>query len=199
MKVCNKCGEPKDISEFYKHKSYKDGLLSWCKQCVSNYRKEIYQNNKEKFKKLSREYCQNNKEKVKQSQKKYYWDNKDLRNQHHKKWYEKNKERISRRDKYKYYKRIDEKHNYSGPLDFTLQEFEERIKNSRCIYCNTDRDLGLDRIDNTKGHSISNTLPACNRCNMTRSNRFTVDEMKLIGIVLQEIDKNKQSQELIQN
>lgn len=38
MKRCSKCGKLKDESEFYHHKSSKDGLTHQCKQCMSEYR-----------------------------------------------------------------------------------------------------------------------------------------------------------------
>lgn len=38
MKRCSKCRELKDESEFYHHKSTKDGLTPQCKQCMSEYR-----------------------------------------------------------------------------------------------------------------------------------------------------------------
>lgn len=34
MKICKKCGEEKNISEFYVHKKMGDGYLSFCKDCV---------------------------------------------------------------------------------------------------------------------------------------------------------------------
>ena len=42
MKICKNCNIECDISGFYKtkNKSYPDSLLSWCKKCISKYRKE---------------------------------------------------------------------------------------------------------------------------------------------------------------
>lgn len=37
IKVCTKCDQGKPVSEFYKHKSSPDGLMSWCKQCHREY------------------------------------------------------------------------------------------------------------------------------------------------------------------
>ena len=38
-----------------------------------------------------------------------------------------------------------------------------------CTYCGDTSSLStLDRIDNSKGHTIDNVLPACLRCNITR-------------------------------
>lgn len=39
MKTCSKCKETKPMSEFYKDRSKKDGLRSWCKSCFKRYRK----------------------------------------------------------------------------------------------------------------------------------------------------------------
>ena len=39
-KRCTKCGEVKQLDEFYKHKSRKDGRQQPCKSCVSNERRE---------------------------------------------------------------------------------------------------------------------------------------------------------------
>lgn len=33
MKTCSQCGIPKDIGEFYRHKSSTDGRQSHCKEC----------------------------------------------------------------------------------------------------------------------------------------------------------------------
>ncbi len=37
MKLCSKCKERKDESEFRKNRSRKDGLSVWCKKCFRNY------------------------------------------------------------------------------------------------------------------------------------------------------------------
>lgn len=40
MKACGRCGDNKDLSEFYAGKRYKDGLQPWCKDCYRIYRVE---------------------------------------------------------------------------------------------------------------------------------------------------------------
>lgn len=40
MKKCNRCGRTLDNSEFGKNKAAKDGLQSWCRECVNKYARE---------------------------------------------------------------------------------------------------------------------------------------------------------------
>ena len=44
-KKCSKCGIEKELSEFVKNKSKKDGLSYICKQCNIEYQKEWYKKN----------------------------------------------------------------------------------------------------------------------------------------------------------
>jgi len=72
-KTCNKCEIEKSISEYYKRKTGKYGVRSWCKICE----KEYQMKNKERSKKYNIKYNEKNKE-------------------HRKKNYEKNKKQISK-------------------------------------------------------------------------------------------------------
>lgn len=51
---------------------------------------------------------------------------------------------------------------------------------SKCNYCGHPSD-GLDRLDNSIGHTMDNCVPCCNDCNVARSDHFTPEEMKIIG------------------
>src|SRR5690606_16399533 len=42
MKTCKKCGELKDVSEFYISNFTDDGLQSWCKNCHKEYARGKY-------------------------------------------------------------------------------------------------------------------------------------------------------------
>lgn len=37
MKKCRRCNETKNLSEFHKAKTTKDGHAGWCKSCVKQY------------------------------------------------------------------------------------------------------------------------------------------------------------------
>lgn len=55
---------------------------------------------------------------------------------------------------------------------------ENVFSGQRCIYCGESdwRKLGVDRIDNTKGHTPDNCVCSCWDCNKERKDRFTVEE-----------------------
>jgi hypothetical protein len=39
-KVCTRCTKRRKLEQFYKDKSMKDGLTSWCKSCTLDYDRE---------------------------------------------------------------------------------------------------------------------------------------------------------------
>ena len=88
-------------------------------------------------------------------------------------------EEIKIADKLYRYKEWDRIHNFVCEWD--LSSLRNAIRNGECCYCNRNEWLGLDRINNKLGHSKINTVICCELCNMTRGNRFTYEEMKIIG------------------
>jgi hypothetical protein len=76
--------------------------------------------------------------------------------------------------------------NYN--FDITLEYFSEKIK-EKCYYCNSEpKNIkkpskrrkwkenqvvlaynGLDRVDNTKGYTVENTVSCCSMCNIAKS------------------------------
>jgi 5-methylcytosine-specific restriction endonuclease McrA len=95
-----------------------------------------------------------------------------------------NKDRKILSGKYDRYKKRD------GELDFTREEFYEWMETSSCYYCGSDEThtLGLDRIDNDKGHNKDNVVVACELCNTTKGHRFTIEQMKQIGKLIETFD-----------
>lgn len=73
----------------------------------------------------------------------------------------------------------------------TKEYLEEIVYNGRCIYCGDTHNIGLDRVDNTKGHEIGNVVPCCYECNVARSNNFSHEEMFLIGKTIGEVKLNR--------
>ena len=58
----------------------------------------------------------------------------------------------------------------------------------KCNYCGETNNIGCDRIDNLKGHTMNNCVPCCQLCNVTRMDNYTVDEMlTIIGPAIKQI------------
>ena len=65
MKKCFKCGQEKQIDEFYKHPMMADGHLGKCKECTKKDVKENYNKNIEAIKKYEQERFKKPERKVK--------------------------------------------------------------------------------------------------------------------------------------
>lgn len=102
-RLCRICKKWLDISEFYKHPGYKDGIDHACKECQKEYQKNFRKNNPELTKERSKKIRERDKEKIKQRQKEYYErtkldpvyikKRKDSYNKNKDKWHENEKAR----------------------------------------------------------------------------------------------------------
>lgn len=88
------------------------------------------------------------------------------------------------------YKLKDKKKNYE--FNLTKEFLEKNIILKPCIYCGATENVGCDRINNKKGHTTDNVVPACYICNHVRNNHFTIEEMKLIGQTIKKIKKQRE-------
>ena len=127
MKVCIKCKEEKNPTEFGKHKKRKDGLNIYCKSCIKEICKEYYQANKEYYK----EYNQANKERLKEYNKKHYQDNKEYHKKYKKEYREANKEKIKEYLK-EYYQANKEYHKeYQKANKEKIKEYKKEYQTHR--------------------------------------------------------------------
>jgi len=76
-KICSKCKELKDYSEFYKRKDSKDGYRNQCKKCILIERKQYQIEHKDSIAKQKRIYTKINKEKIAKKQQMYLRNNKE--------------------------------------------------------------------------------------------------------------------------
>jgi hypothetical protein len=78
------------------------------------------------------------------------------------------------------YRKFDAKRGLEN--DLTVPWFVANIVGRPCVYCASDTDpAGCERLDNAKGHTMDNVVPACGLCNRIRGDSFSPDEMKVIG------------------
>lgn len=64
--------------------------------------------------------------------------------------------------------------------DYSYEELKELLTVGQCTYCASKEKLGLDRIDNSKGHTKNNTVIACAKCNSMRNCHWSVDEFRKV-------------------
>jgi hypothetical protein len=91
-KICSKCKEEKELSEFTKHPQTNDGLQCQCKQCRKNEKQNYYLKNKEHINKKSNKYREDNREQLLIYQKKYREKNKVTLNKKKRQKYEESPE-----------------------------------------------------------------------------------------------------------
>lgn len=105
-KVCSKCGVIKELGEFSKDKSKKDGLLPDCKSCrkvyvqankeaIAAYMTKYRESNKSTLSIKKAEYYKNNKEAISLKDVQYYKDNKEAIALRSAEYHQANKEAIS--------------------------------------------------------------------------------------------------------
>jgi hypothetical protein len=136
-KICNKCGEEKPLSEFYKQKR-KDGsyVINPCKECKAIYTYDNYIKNHDKRLEYARIYQRNNQEKILEYRKK----NKDIIKLRSKEYYNEHRAEIAIRHKNyvkKYLKEINKKYsewrlnNYDKIAEYRKINHKKIIKRQR--------------------------------------------------------------------
>ena len=176
MKVCNKCKQKKPFEEFHKYGKSKDGLQSWCKDCVKQY----YEQNKESIREQRKQYREQNKESIRERNKQYYEQNKERIQEQNKQYREQNKESLQeyRRTppgKFSEYKSGAKQRG----IEFHLTEEQfESFWQKPCEYCGAEIEtIGLDRLDSDGHYTIDNVVSCCWSCNKSKG-RKTLEEWK---------------------
>ena len=145
IKQCSACGKQKSLKDFYYSKIPKDtSKQATCKKCINKI--QVQRRKKDPG--------------YRASQKKY-----ELVYANRKK-----QKRIKGLDTARFIlsdsKSADRKVGFLN--DLTREFIEKKIKDG-CFYCGEIKlRMTLDRIDNSKGHTKANVIPACIRCNYTR-------------------------------
>lgn len=76
-KICSKCNEEKEVCEFSKRKTSKDGYRQYCKICHLDYAKKYVKENTERYNKYQDKYYSNNVETHRLKSCEYYQNNKE--------------------------------------------------------------------------------------------------------------------------
>lgn len=84
------------------------------------------------------------------------------------------------------YRKFDAKRGLES--DLTTEWFVANISGMPCTYCGaTTEPVGCERIDNSRGHTTANVIPACGLCNRIRGDSFSREEMNVIGAAVAKV------------
>ena len=95
-KSCNKCGEWKPLTDFYRDSSRKDGRLTRCKPCANAGRAASVAKNSEHYRLYLRDWNAENSERRGLAAAARYQSNRDLRREQIRAWADANKEIVKR-------------------------------------------------------------------------------------------------------
>lgn len=88
---------------------------------------------------------------------------------------------------------FDRKKNKYPICDISNDDLFAIIKNP-CVYCGDSVSrIGVDRVDNEIGHIKTNLVPSCYSCNSIRMEKWTHEEMKILGKAIAEIKARRRS------
>jgi hypothetical protein len=149
-KGCTDCGKRLPISSFYTKENGKY-LSSYCKACD--------------LVRVTRRQQRRSGEPQYEAQKARY---KISTNRHHKA----SRAANERREHWIWQDTRRNDRKFGRRNDLTKVTIREMIEKG-CAYCEISPDdckMTLDRIDNSKGHLVSNVVPSCPECNLTRGN-----------------------------
>ena len=188
QKTCNKCGEKKELTLFYKDKNLKDGHMNLCKDCHLAHQKKRYQENRLEKLEYQKKYAQKNAEQIREYQrkwhkenrekqldykKKYYLDNREYLRECHKKWKQENRQILRAIDSNKRDRRRA-KIKSNGIFKVTNRDLAKMYEKP-CVYCGERESIEIDHIiPIAKGgvHGVGNLQPLCHSCNSRKSDKF---------------------------
>ncbi len=102
-KVCTKCKEEKELSEFYKNKNYKDGYVTECKSCVIKNQRQWELKNRDSRRKYKTDWQRNNTDKSKEYRRSFEENNPNRASQLNKKWRDDNREAVRMQARHRYW------------------------------------------------------------------------------------------------
>lgn len=121
MKTCTKCNQTKDLTEFPKQSSSKDGYNNHCKPCINLRNRQYRENNKEYFSKMRKKHYKKNRSKLLAQKAKYVAKNKDKKAKYDKQY------RKNNADKIRLHKKNWEKKHKNNPIFKIKRNLRRRI------------------------------------------------------------------------
>ena len=142
------------------NKIWVENNKDYYKAYQKEYQKQWYQKNKEKKNLQNNQWRKNNPDKSKIIRDRFLENNPESTKQSLIKYQQ------TLKGMFRTMKGSGLKRNYS--VDITFDDFCKIIDNV-CTYCGeSEKRIGIDRIDNTKGYTLENSTPCCTICNMMK-------------------------------
>ena len=189
---------PATLEYFSARKRNKCGLHEQCRVCRSKRDKEYRTANKDHYIEINKQWKVANKEHIGEVDKKYREDHKERKSETNKQWHEKNKERKnemvkqwSLNNKERRTETIKRwQKNNRGRVIITIRRYEYRRRgfpstltfeqwekakqyfDNACAYCGSKVNLTKDHLEPVirgGGYTEDNIIPACARCNRSKS------------------------------
>jgi hypothetical protein len=184
MKTCPKCKQTKSVGEFYKDKSTKDGIASWCKKCNKQAHEKYRKTEKGKEVEVEYRNSEKGREVVKQGGVKYCKTEKGK---------EAGKRRVVKHQKEKPHRvwaigTLSQHRRKGNEIEISTDELEIKAKQStHCNFCGCKLNWGygkghsqnspsLDRINNENIITSDNIQILCTKCNASKQDR-TMSEL----------------------
>jgi hypothetical protein len=165
MKVCARCFQVQVSAAFYKNQTSKDGLGSYCKKCLKDYRNE----HKDTLNEKTRSRNQKNREQEIARTQAYNSLHSDERSLYGRRY------RNTLSGAYAIYKGNATAKDRTWEL--TEEEFQSIVQ-APCSYCGEISKKGfhgIDRVCNSVGYTKENSVSCCSMCNYMKRN-YTRDE-----------------------
>jgi hypothetical protein len=138
-KECTRCGQEKPLSGFYKHKMRRFGVRSQCKVCVSEYKKQHYQENRDKILERQKQHHQENRDKILERQKQYHQKNKDKISARKKQYYQENRDK-----KLEYVKQYQQENK--DKISARMKQYRQKNKDKISEYKKQYRQKNQDKV-----------------------------------------------------
>jgi hypothetical protein len=142
QKRCSKCSNTKDVSEFFKCKSSKDGYKSNCKDCSRKYNNKYRETNKDKVLLSHRLYNLFHKDEINNNNKKRYETEPEKRKQIQDNYREKHRDEINRKNREAYKENPDRRKIFDAAY---RNKYLDRIREKGREYAKKFRDRDRDK------------------------------------------------------
>ena len=98
-KTCTKCGVVKPLDGFHRYKTGAGGRKPHCKECVREYKRRYYEENRDKERERNRRYYEGNRDKVREYKRSYREENRDKMLDYKRRYYEENRDILNQGSK----------------------------------------------------------------------------------------------------